>query len=298
MRLSRFASMAVPAAIALVGLGSAAFSVETSSGDAPAEEARKTLAEMRRELLEWRAIVDDPGRSFDERQEAAARIEAIDDSRMTPIIGQMWDREKELRTSVTRRHLVKALQTIAETGDHKAFLKVVEASIQDKHMDIRRDAAIWVGTQPNRDKAIPIFAKYLKTPKYGNVALTSLGYTQIPQNPSGPPDPDLVAAMIERLIDVRPLGRRVPVHFDTGRIPTAPYGDYPNAYIRDWGTRTVWVVDYLNEPNELAKELLSQYTAQYRNQDYGYDQQQWRKHMLQPLRTTISRPVSDPLASE
>jgi hypothetical protein len=250
---------------------------------------------MRRELSQWRAVADDPRRSFQERQEAAAKIEAIDDPRMTPVLREMWNRENDGRTNVGRGHLVKALQTIAEGGDQRAFVIVVHASIQDRQWDIRRDAAIWIGTRENRLDAIPIFVKYLRTPYYANAALTSLGYTQIPQNPQGPPDPDLVAALIDQLITVTPHRRQVvPLYGHIWHSQPASLGGVDSTrraithYYRGVVER-VLVVEYIQEPNAEAKDLLYQYVypyaaEEYRDQDLGYDQQLWRKAVLQPLR--------------
>jgi hypothetical protein len=257
----------------------------SSSGPARAQEeestsGRKSVSELTRELRQWRAIVDDRTLHFEERQEAADRIEAIDDPRMTPVLSRMWDQEKEVRVSSSRRHVVQALQTIAEGGDRDAFLTVVKASIQDTHSDIRRDAAIWVGTQENRKDAIPTFVRYLNTKKYGKPALTSLGYTQIPQNPEGPPDPELVKAMIDGLVEITPVTRLERVRID--HFWRDPFN--PRHTQRGFRTERIPVTEYVQQVNPDVKEFLYQYAAQYTNQDWGYDQQAWRKNVLQPLR--------------
>jgi hypothetical protein len=258
-------------------------SASAQAQDKESPGGRKSVAEITRELRQWREIVDDRTLDFEERQEAAERIEAIDDPRMTPVLSRMWDQEKEVRVSSSRRHLVQALQTIAEGGDRDAFLTVVKASIQDTHSDIRRDAAIWVGTQENRKDAIPTFVRFLNTKKYGKPALTSLGYTQIPQNPDGPPDPELVKAMIDGLVEITPVRQKVPFSFDTGWMPYDD-GRPGRGYLRRRGVESVIVTEYVSTPNPEVKAFLYQYAAQYTNRDWGYDQQAWRKHVLQPLR--------------
>jgi hypothetical protein len=87
--------------------------------------------------------------------------------------------------------------------------------------------------------------------------------------------------MIGRLIDVTPVRKRVPVSYDTGWHQVR-YRHHRRSY----GTVPVWVTEYIQERNEQAKNLLYQYTAQ----DLGYDQEQWRKAVLQPLRESQRNP--------
>jgi hypothetical protein len=131
-----------------------------------------------------------------------------------------------------------------------------------------------------RDKAIPIFVKYLKMAKYANVALTSLGYTQIPQHPKGPPDPALVEAMIDNLITVTPVKKRVP------RSYRYAYSKGTGGYRWGYGTRLVWVTEFIQAENPEAKDLLYEYTGQ----DFGYDKELWRKQILLPLQKQAREP--------
>jgi hypothetical protein len=48
----------------------------------------------------------------------------------------------------------------------------------------------------------------------------------------------------------------------------------------------VWEVSYLQSQNEQAKQLLYQYTGQ----DFEYDKELWRKHILLPLQKRAREP--------
>jgi hypothetical protein len=246
-------------------------------GAEPLAAPAKGEAELRRELREaWKVLDSREGTSSAERGAASDVLDTCRDHRATDVLFELWEKEKELRHDA-RWSLIRGLQSIAEAGDPKAFRKVAEISIEDANPEFRRLAAIWVGTQANRDLAIPIFAKYLKLKKYGNVAMESLGYTQICQHPKGPPDPDLVAGMIDKLITVKAVNkRRVRVQGPT-RVQRFPAG-------RIWETRSNYVLlfDFVQEENANTRDLLYRYTAQ----DHGFDQEAWKKNVLTPLRAS------------
>jgi hypothetical protein len=90
---------------------------------------------------------------------------------------------------------------------------MAEIAVEDRSPDLRREAAIWISLHPDRNDTIPLFVKYLQTAKFQAAALTALGYTKITKEPTGPPDPDLVAALVDNLFTVTPVRKRVPWHW-------------------------------------------------------------------------------------
>jgi hypothetical protein len=239
-----------------------------------AEDARP-VEHIRRELVEWRKTLDTKDEaSAPARKVAAESIAGVHDPRAVAALGELWEIEKKANPANShRQYFVAALMNI---GDRKAFLRLVEISVEDPDNEIRRRAASWIGAQDNRDDAIPLYVRYLRSAKLFHYALNSLGYTQITKKGMGPPNPELVAALIDNLITVTPVRKRVPrtiiepLH-RTGR----------GAYRYGGGTIWVWVTEYESSPNPDVKALLYEYT----HQDLGYDQTLWRKTILKPLKS-------------
>lgn len=238
-----------------------------------AEEDEKPLAELRRELIAWRNVLAtrDAARA-EERGVAMESLRGITDARAVPILFELWEKENQRDGSfLTRGHLIEGLINI---GNRPAFLKLAEVAVEDLNGENRQRAASWIGAQDNRDDAIPIFTRALKSKALFHYALSALGYAQIATKGKQPPDRDLVAALIDNLITVTPVRRRVPFTYDTGWRR-----EYQSGQQRTQINRWVWVTELESSENEAAKILLYEYC----HQDYGFDQKAWRENVLKRL---------------
>jgi hypothetical protein len=238
-----------------------------------AADSEKPLAELRQELIAWRNVLQtrDAART-EERAFAMDSLRGISDPRAVPILFELWEKENHRDGSyLTRGHLIEGLIKI---GDRPAFLKLAEVSVEDLSRDNRQRAASWIGAQDNRDDAIPIYTKALKSTALFHNALSALGYAQIATKGKQPPDRDLVAALIGNLITVTPVRRRVPFTYDTGWRR-----EYPSGQQRTQINRWVWVTELESSENEAVKNLLYEYCFQ----DYGFDQKAWRENVLKRL---------------
>ncbi|HUE70534.1 MAG TPA: hypothetical protein VMP01_06555 [Pirellulaceae bacterium] len=190
-------------------------------------------------------------------------------------VAEIMARWKKEISPQQRKFLVSELEAI---GTRRAFFEMVKIACEDANPEVRSQAARWIAKQDNREEAIPQFVKYLNGKKFFRNALTSLGYTEIAKKASRQ-DPELVAALIDNLITVIPHRKKVVVYSDPGvRVLPKIGGTH---YRSNRSARVAWVVEYENIRNSQAKQLLYEYTSQ----DYEYDQVQWRKQVLKPLRT-------------
>ncbi|HUE72225.1 MAG TPA: HEAT repeat domain-containing protein [Pirellulaceae bacterium] len=187
-------------------------------------------------------------------------------------VAEIMSRWKKEISPQQRKFLVSELEAI---GTRRAFFEMVRIACEDASPDVRAQAARWIAKQDNREEAIPQFVKYLKNKKFFRNALTSLGYTEIARKASRQ-DPELVAALIDNLVTVTPVIKRVRGFYDSGNV----YGPDWGRVRRSWGDRDLFVTEYVKTHCPEAKQLLYQYTAQ----DLGYDQNFWRKSVLTPLR--------------
>ncbi len=200
--------------------------------------------------------------------DSLSRAPAASDRAVAEIMAR-WKKEESPQQ---RKFLVSELEAV---GTRRAFFEMVKIACEDASPDVRAQAARWIAKQDNREEAIPQFVKYLKGKKFFRSALTSLGYTEIAKKATRQ-DPELVAALIDNLVTVTPVIKRVQGYYDSGNV----YGPDWGRIRRSWGDRDLFITEYVNANCPQAKELLYQYTFQ----DFGYDQNLWRKSVLAPLK--------------
>lgn len=252
--------------------------VAEESPTASTDAAARPVAEIRRELIAWRKVLDtSEDERAPERLAAKAGIQAIGDARAVPILVELWQKDNEAKSTKHHGLYLAALKNIA---DVKAFNAIVKISVESRGEEIRRDAASWIALQDNRDQAIPLFTKYLKSKRFFSAAISSLGYTDITRKAQRPLNREFVAALIDNLILVTPDSESVPVYRDTG------WKSFPDGHMRRRGDRdVVTIIRYSATENAEAKRLLYEYT----NLDYGYDQSAWRQNVVNALPRTVNR---------
>jgi hypothetical protein len=244
---------------------------------APSGVTDRPLAEIRADLIAWRKVLDTSDDALaPERLAAKAGIEAIADPRAVPIILELWKKDNDAKST---KHHALYLAALKNIKGLQAFNAIVKLSVESRGEEIRREAASWIAAQDNRDQAIPIFTKYLKSQKYFQTALISLGYTEITRKAQRPLDRDFVAALVDNLVVVAAEHGSVPVYTDSG------WRWRPGGYWRKGDRTIVPVVEYEATESETTKRLLYEYT----NLDYGYDQAAWRKNVVNSLPRTAKR---------
>lgn len=255
-----------------------------------ADDSEKSVADPRFELNVWRKVLATREEDWAEERASAIRsIRSVSDPRAAPILAELWDKENETNGSFFIRGYY--IEPLIRIGNGPAFRKLAEISVEDRSWENRGRAAKWIGAQDNRDDAIPIYLRYLGTKDFRPQALTALDYAQIASQGKRPPNRQLVAALIDNLITVTTERRRISNGSSSGRRIFMD-GSGSGAFDRTGAAWQVRETNYKSAQNQVAHDLLCQYTLD----DYGFDQQAWRRNVLRlPSKDHERRPPSPAL---
>jgi hypothetical protein len=216
----------------------------------PTGEWRSTITAWRREVL----ARSEPGYQFS--ADDLRPLLAIRDRKAVPALLALLKTERERRV---RTAYMEALATI---GGKSALDALVRLSLDDSY-GYQRLAAGLISRMPNRDEAIPEYAKALAIDRTRGPALDALrrcGLTE-PLPYGQPPDPVLTKALIDSLV-VKQV-QTVPAfrYREWYGVRGLDYGTYRRGYVPVEGIAC----------NDPARTVLKNYTGQ----DFGYDQDAW-----------------------
>ena len=216
-------------------------------------EWRKYITAWRRDVLAGYA----PGYQFSD--EAKQPLLGIRDPKAVPAIIALLKTERE------RRIQTAYMEALAKIGGKAALDTLVRLSLDDRY-SYRRHAAQFIAQMPNRREAIPGYAKGLKGESTRDAALDALrisGLTE-PVTANEILDPILTMSLIDALLVEQ-----------TWKVPIATYREWSKIRgmdrYRSFRTELIPVKGMV--PNEQARTVLREYTGQ----DFGYDEDTWKR---------------------
>lgn len=238
-------------------------------GDATAEKSKldpKATAEWYKKIGEWSKQAKlVPTAAEKEASDAAwEQISGVADPAAVPALKKALAGEKYI---IAQR---KYVLPIARSGGREALDFLVKLSVEPASDSLRQEAAEAISTMPNSEDAIPQYVRYLRLPKYSVYAARALSFNGLTKYRSGKvPDPQLFQALVNSLI--LPDVSWIPVEqwYDSGFIPTG----FGTGTTRSVGVSKSLVKKVDPKPNPIAEDRLKEYTGQ----DYGYDQEAWKR---------------------
>jgi hypothetical protein len=262
------------AVLALAALATAAASNLCPADEAPAAP-KPASRDWKPVLREWRgAIVMGERDEGDASRQAKENIRSIRDPLAVPAINDALKSEKN--------HNVRLLyyQALANIPTADSLEALVHASVKETGESMRHAVAELIATMPNREDAIPLYVKFLRSSQYAGFAAeaVSLGGIAGQYSPGGQLDRSLTYGLINALVGEEIRGRVV-YPWAAGQWLTGR-----GVYSSFRSTREIVKVA-VPVRNPQAREALSQYT----DQDFGYDQESWRRWCDRELRARSER---------
>ncbi len=250
----------------LTRFGSDLLARRDSVPDKETAESRLPASDWKRQIHRWAIDV----RSFSKEPVAATaawnRIRSIRDENAIKTLESQLKTEKDINVCIA------CLEALGGIGDQVAVSVLVRNAVVDKRKQVSAAASWELRNLSVPPIAIAEFAKLMKS-SHGQSALMSLRISDLlePLRPYEAPDSEITEAII-RLLTFK-YDEKIPMvewrGYDTGVIP---HGSGWSRHARRQ-TRGVVVVNQKLVPNELALEMLKEYTGQ----DYAYNQSAWRK---------------------
>jgi len=237
---------------------------EVKASEEPPLESRST-AEWRKGFMAWRrqAVSAVPAR-YPLREEDLALLDRVRDRNAVSAIAALYKQERDLRV---RMAYLRALSHIETTP---AIEMLVQVSLADKEVRLRRLAAEGIAKMRNRKEAVELLARAIRNGKNRERALEVLDNAELtaPVSPGELPDPALTTALIDSLWvpQIKWVERELRASW-TSPAPGTTHGTCSNYY---YGRFRVPVEVTVQAPPVL--ETLRRYSGE----EYGYDQDAWR----------------------
>jgi hypothetical protein len=160
------------------------------------------------------------------------------------------------------------LEPLALIGGRDAFRTLVDVSVTDRNVLVRKAAAEWLDKTGNAKDAIPQYVKYLRAPRYSASAARAVSTSGLTRELSSVETPD--AALTNALISSLVIMERRIIPVKAWRLTLLPGKvDVGHRYQE----RVVYTRTQFAQQNEEALRTLIAYTGE----NYGYDQQAWRR---------------------